>query len=208
MKFYRHITPVWFRWLFPQVRISGYDGTALYLTFDDGPAPGITDDILQVLDRYRAKATFFCSGEQVQKHPGYPARYLDGGHKVGMHGYTHRDAWNTPQQEYLADIEKSRSLLQPYLHGEAPLFRPPYGRLTYSLYKRLREKYRIVLWKINSGDFDDGLDVERSIELLRNAPPGSIILFHDGAGSSVHTLRMLEDLLPYWKSLGYKFDVL
>ena len=105
----------------------------IYLTFDDGPVPGITENILEVLDGYGIKATFFCVGENVRKYPGIMAKLVNGGHRVGNHTFNHLNGWQCDTATYRENIEACQTVLEPFIHdGKSRLFRPPYGRFLYS----------------------------------------------------------------------------
>lgn len=147
---------------------------AVYLTFDDGPEPGITEFILDELKKYNAKATFFCKGENCIKYPELYKRIIEEGHTVANHTFSHINGWDTPHKDYIKDVEKCE------LSTKSHLFRPPWGKLTFKQYWRLSKKYRIVLWDIASGD--TGLahfNLEESLQSLKmNTSKGKIVLFH------------------------------
>ena len=130
----------------------------IFLTFDDGPVPEITPRVLEILDQFNAKATFFCVGDNVSKYPEVYKQVIDAGHTTGNHTFHHLSGWKTPLEEYLADIELCNQLVS------SKLFRPPYGRIRPSYIAPLKSNYQIIMWTVLSGDFD----VESSPEKVLN----------------------------------------
>ena len=146
----------------------------LYLTFDDGPVPGVTDKALDILDGYGAKATFFCLGKQVEAHPALYQQLLERGHAVGNHTWDHPSGWQTPNDRYFENIEQAATLIT------STLFRPPYGRIQRSQLKALAKDYTVVMWDVLSGDFDQSIDGERCAQnVVKHGRAGSIVVFHD-----------------------------
>lgn len=153
--------------------IPNNDNT-IYLTFDDGPTPGITDWVLDLLKEHQIKATFFCLGKNVAAHPELYQRILDEGHAVGNHSYHHLSGWKTKDEEYFQDIDKASHVI------DSKLFRPPYGRITKSQARYLNEYYQIIMWNVLSGDFDPKTTPEKCLSnVLNHTQSGSIIVFHD-----------------------------
>ena len=182
----------------------------IYLTFDDGPIPEVTDFVLAQLAKYKAKGTFFCVGDNVQKHPEIAARVLAQGHRLGNHTFNHLKAWKTDTKQYLENVQKCRVALQPFLsENEKPLFRPPYGQVSLSKIKQLQPQFRIIMWDLLTCDYDQALEPEiclaKSLELTR---PGAIVVFHD----SLKARRNLEYVLPryleFFHNQGYRFEAL
>lgn len=171
---------------------------SLYLTFDDGPDPDSTPGLIDTLQQYNIKAAFFCSGIKAEKYPHLIKNLKEAGHLIGNHGYDHPDGWKTPIDEYIADIQMASSLTS------ANLFRPPYGRLTLSQYKRIKDDYRIVFWDIMPYDFDNSFGEENAINIsrrkLRN---GSIIVLHDNHEIAVN--KITEGIIISALSEGYSF---
>ena len=175
----------------------------LYLTFDDGPSPETTPLILEILDSYNAKATFFCVGENVDKHPGSFRMYIEAGHKVGNHSYSHPKGWETDTDNYLANVQKCSEVVK------STLFRPPYGKMTRSQQKALRENYDIIMWTVLSRDYDNGIDAQTCLEKTwKYTRPGAIVLFHD----STKTIEKLKYVLPEYLNRavksGYSFSTI
>lgn len=175
----------------------------IYLTFDDGPVPGATPEALSILKKHGVKASFFCVGENVGKHPEIYKQLLAEGHTVGNHTAHHADGWVTTSLKYLREVQECASLV----HSE--LFRPPYGRMRRSQYKAIRRKYKVVMWDVLTCDFDQSLAREHVLEIsLMYSRPGSIVVFHD----SEKALRNMQWVLPRYieemKAQGYEFGTL
>jgi len=172
----------------------------LCLTFDDGPDPGSTPFILKVLEKHHVKGLFFCSGEAAEKYPDLVEAIIDQGHTIGNHGYRHYDGWKTSYKKYLDDIRAAERLTS------GRYFRPPYGHLRLSQYRRLRKIYKIILWDIMPYDFDKNFSAERSLNLLnRRIRPGSVIVLHDSPDSNCK--YFLEDFIENSLDIGYRFEI-
>ena len=186
-------------WLYPEAlfRIKTSE-KLLCLTFDDGPDPGSSPKLLNILDNYGIKATFFCTGKAAEKYPELIDRIKSGGHLIGNHSYSHTDGWKVSAKRYIADTERGAK------HTSARLFRPPYGRLRLTQYRRLKKSYKIVFWDIMSYDFDKSLKPEVSFNiLLKKIRPGSVIVLHDKPVSSLITL--LPFFIETAINRGYRF---
>ncbi len=195
------------KFLFPQYLWSGQkiaNQKTVYLTFDDGPTPEITDWVLQQLEEYQAKATFFCIGKNVVTHPSLFREIETKGHRIGNHTFNHFNGWETETSIYLQNVVNCSEVMN------TRLFRPPYGRIKRKQAKALKQDgYQIVMWSVLSGDFDQGLSKEQCLEnVLKFVNDGDIVVFHD----SVKAFRLLEYVLPKaLKALqkkGFVFEVL
>jgi peptidoglycan/xylan/chitin deacetylase (PgdA/CDA1 family) len=176
-------------------------GKVLYLTFDDGPTPGVTDKVLAILEQYRAKATFFCIGSNVEQHPELYKRLLTEGHRVGNHTWSHPNALKTDARIYLDDTAKAGKVI------ESDLFRPPYGRLTPRTLSALRRAYRIIMWDLITGDYDPAVPASVLLERVKKyVRPGSVIVFHDSEKAAPRMLEVLPQVLAYLADQGYRFD--
>ncbi|MBL4657701.1 MAG: polysaccharide deacetylase family protein [Flavobacteriales bacterium] len=172
----------------------------LYLTFDDGPNPVITPWVINLLKQYKASATFFCVGSNVEKYKEVYDLVLADDHVVGNHTYSHKNGWKTRREKYLADVDKCSKVFS------AKLFRPPYGKLRKSHYKRLKEDYQIVMWDVLSGDFDRKISNEKCLSnVLDNARGGSVIVFHDSEKALKKLYYTLPKVLEHFSKLGYTF---
>src|ERR1700761_1761439 len=155
-------TPRLLKKLYPQLIWSGKaDGQCIYLTFDDGPIPIVTPFVLNILKQYNAKATFFCIGDNVRKHPDIFEQVKAGGHAIGNHTFNHLKGWTTRDQNYLDNfLQADRSL-------NTKLFRPPYGRIKRSQIKLLQNAkpgLEIIMWSVLSADYDVNLKPEKCLE--------------------------------------------
>lgn len=182
--------------------ISTRDKT-LFLTFDDGPTPGITPWILAQLEKYNAKATFFCLGKNVEKYPELFQLIVDNGHAAGNHSYSHRNGWKTENADYYQDIKKSEQVFT------TTLFRPPYGKLTPLQIKYLKKKYTIVMWDILSRDYSRKFSGEQCTELvISRATPGSVIVFHDSVKAKKNMVYTLPNVLEHFTGNGFTFSAI
>ena len=176
---------------------------SLFLTFDDGPIPDITPAVCEILKEYNAKATFFCVGDNVKKHPEVYDLILKQGHAVGNHTFNHLNAWKTENRSFYKNV----FLAQEYI--TSTLFRPPYGKLTRGQTKRLKEKFDIIMWDVLSGDFDPAVNGEKCAEnVIKNAKSGSIIVFHDSLKASSAMLEALPIVLEHFSKLNYSFKAI
>ncbi len=175
----------------------------IYLTFDDGPIPDLTQKILNILDFYNAKATFFCVGENVKKHPKIYENILKKGHSAGNHTYSHLYGIKAGTEEYLEDIEKATKYI------DSKLFRPPHGRMKFSQQTEIQKEYQIVLWDVLSYDFDiNTTEVECFDNVRHFARPGSVIVYHDNIKAEKNMLYSLTHTLENFSKKGYRFDTI
>ena len=175
----------------------------IYVTFDDGPVPEVTPLVLDMLDKYNVKATFFCVGENVQKYPELYDELLKRGHKTGNHTFNHIKGSSFATDEYVANIEKASEYI------DSNLFRPPYGRIKRSQRKKLQSQYDIIMWDLVTHDYNQKL-TEESIfrNVKRYSRNGSIVVFHDSIKAKNNMLSVLPLAIEYWNSHGYSFGVL
>lgn len=179
---------------------------SLFLSFDDGPTPGVTDWVLDVLKEFGVKATFFVLGKNVRKHPELVHRAIDEGHSIGNHGYGHLNGWDTSTQAYLHDIAKANQTLWEYTGYSSNLFRPPYGRIRKEQARELRRQHEIVMMDVISGDFDVKMDGASCGKLvIQHARPGSIILMHDSHKAAPRMKVALPMFLKALLAEGYAF---
>lgn len=191
------------RWLYPQA-IWRMDPSvkAVYLTFDDGPIPEMTPWVLDVLDHYGIKATFFLVGDNVRKHPREFAMIKERGHRLGNHTFNHLRGFEWLTKNYLANADKANELIQ------TDLFRPPHGHMRWLQYEMLRRRYRIVMWDLVTRDYSKHLNGRQVFEKVkRYARNGSIITFHDSIKSRENTMYALPRSIEWLMEQGYEFKV-
>lgn len=208
---YFHKTPWLLKVLYPQLVWDKYsDEKKLYLTFDDGPVPQVTSFVLDILDKYDAKASFFCVGENIRKNPELFREVYMAGHMVGNHTFNHLNGWKTPDNLYLENINKCEDLISEILPDRHDkLIRPPYGRITRSQIKILINHFRIIMWDYLVGDFDKNLDPKWGLDQARKkTKDGSIIIFHDSLKAEKNLRFMLPVYLAYFVDMGYQFKAL
>jgi len=174
----------------------------LFLTFDDGPFPGTTEMILEQLNKFNAKATFFCVGDNIRKHPQLFEEIKNQGHSVGNHTFHHLNGWKHSLKSYLNNVKMCETLTG------TKLFRPPYGKLTPLQRFKLQNHYYILLWSVLPGDFDPKLSNEKCLErvLKHSHFPGSIVVFHDNLKAFEKLQYTLPKYLEYFSKLGYTFS--
>lgn len=172
----------------------------VYLTFDDGPVPEVTPQVLDILKEKNIKATFFCVGENVQRNPDLLARIKEEGHSLGNHTFHHLQGIKCDDRRYYKDIEAAENLIG------TGMFRPPHGLLKHAQYHHLKKLYNIVMWDVISCDYDASLTPEHCFcnvaDFVRN---GSIITFHDSIKAQKNVLAILPRVIDYLKEQGYSF---
>jgi peptidoglycan/xylan/chitin deacetylase (PgdA/CDA1 family) len=186
-------------------------GNKVYLTFDDGPIPEITEWVLGELKNYNAKATFFCIGDNINKHPEIFKKVITEGHAIGNHTFNHLNGWKTTTDTYLENFKRCEKIIQKFTINLKPkLFRPPYGKIKTTQAKEIRKLgYKIIMWDVLSADFDQNLSKEDClVNVLSNIESGSVIVFHD----SIKAFKNLEYVLPrtldYLKENNFICDVI
>ncbi|MBP9848708.1 MAG: polysaccharide deacetylase family protein [Flavobacterium sp.] len=172
------------------------------ITFDDGPHEK-TSEILDILMKYNAKATFFCIGKQIEKHPEILKRILNEGHIVGNHSYSH-SKWNGffSTQKNISEIEQTNTLVSQLVNKKIRLFRPPFGVTNPNISRAVAKTNQIVIgWNIRS--LDTVIESENAIlnRIKNRVKPGGIILLHD---TSAKTVSVLEQLLLFLQSESYE----
>ena len=195
--------PKLFRMLYPHAEWRGNTKEkVVYLTFDDGPIPGITPWVLDLLDEYGIKATFFLVGDNVRKHPEEFRMIVERGHRVGNHTFNHIKGPSYKASSYVANVEKANELIQ------SDLFRPPHGWMGYKQYHTLRHRYRIIMWDLVTRDYSKWMTADDVLaNVKRYARNGSIITFHDSL-KSIEKLRTALPLAIEWLiNEGYEFRI-
>jgi peptidoglycan/xylan/chitin deacetylase (PgdA/CDA1 family) len=175
----------------------------LYLTFDDGPIPNLTEWVLDTLKDYNIKATFFCVGDNVGKHKNIFERIINEGHTIGNHTFNHIKGFKTTTKDYLENTEKCEVLTK------SRIFRPPYGQMKKPQYKALLEKgYKIVMWDVISYDYENIKPEVCLNNVIKNVKNGSIILFHDNIKAEEKIKYALPKTIEHFLKLNYKFAAL
>ena len=212
MKVFFPKTPKFVTWFYPK-RIWSFSRSEynVYLTFDDGPIPEVTPWVLEQLKKYHSKATFFCIGENITKHPEIFKQLVSEGHSYGNHTYNHLKGTITPHQKYLDNVVAFEEILQqsnfPKIHP-SHLFRPPYGKLKHSQAKILLKKgYKIVMWEVLPYDWDKNVSKEKCLEnVVKNISPGSIVVFHDSLKAEKNLKYTLPRVLEFIDKKGWKAE--
>ena len=175
---------------------------AVYLTFDDGPIPEVTPWVLDVLDKYHIKATFFMVGDNVRKHPDEYKMVVERGHRIGNHSFNHLKGFKETTKHYLNNIDKADTYLS------SNLYRPPHGFMRLKQYRALNKRYRIIMWDLVTRDYNSKLTGEEVLnKVKRYARPGSIITFHDSLRSVNNLHYALPRAIEWLLAEGYEFKV-
>jgi len=192
----------------------------VYLTFDDGPVPGPTEFVLDTLKQYNAIATFFCIGDNVEKHSEVFTKIIAAGHAVGNHTFNHLKGWNTSLNTYLNNVNKCEAVLESHHANHRlqitdhrlpstvnlQLFRPPYGRITRHQIKALSEKYKIIMWDVLTQDYLQSMTPDKCIRgTIKATRPGSVVVFHDSYKAERNLIFTLPRYLEYLNAEGYTF---
>ena len=197
-------TPSFLRRLYPQALWrKETDKKTIYLTFDDGPIPEITPWVLDVLKGFDIKATFFCVGDNVHKYPEIFGRMVSEGHSVGNHTFNHIPGSQWDYETFIDNVDKADKYIGSHL------FRPPHGHLTYGQYKRLKERYQIVMWDVITRDYNVTLRPEKVLDIVkRYARNGSLIVFHDSLKAERNMKYAMPRAVEWLLGRGFSFDKL
>lgn len=173
----------------------------IFLTFDDGPIPEVTPWVIKQLEKYNAKATFFCVGDNIEKHTDVLDSIVDAGHDLGNHTFNHLSGWATDKLPYFHNVRKCARLVH------SSLFRPPYGKMRPSQMQFLQRHYKIVMWDVLSADFDSEISREQCYSnVVDNVRPGSIVVFHDSLKAMKNLKYALPKVLETLSARGYTFE--
>jgi len=176
---------------------------AVYLTFDDGPIPEVTPWVLDLLDKYGIKATFFCVGDNVRKYPAIYRQVIERGHVVGNHTFHHLQGLRTRKKAYLLDVKVAEKYIQ------SPLFRPPYGHLWLSQFFSLRKQYKVIMWDVVTRDYSRLMTAEKVFDKVKKyTRNGSVIVFHDSLKSADKMMDALPKSIEWLLQQGYVFKVI
>ena len=182
----------------------------IYLTFDDGPIPEVTEWVLDLLKSEDIKATFFCIGDNIKKHPEVYKRILTEEHQTGNHTFNHLNGWKTETNQYIDNFKLCETEHLKLNTEHSFLFRPPYGKIKPSQSKAIRQLgYKIIMWDVLSYDFDSTISVEKCLEnVISNTEQGSIIVFHDSLKAEKNLKYALPKAIQILKNKGFVFDVI
>ncbi|MFD2908951.1 polysaccharide deacetylase family protein [Flavobacterium ardleyense] len=182
----------------------------IFLTFDDGPIPEVTEWVLDLLKEEEIKATFFCIGDNIQKHPLIYNRIGAEGHQTGNHTFHHLNGWKTNTADYSANFKLCETEHLKLNTANSFLFRPPYGKIKASQSKIIRQlNNKIIMWDVLSYDFDASVSPEKCLEnVISNTAQGSIIVFHDSLKAAKNMKYALPKAIHFLKSKGFVFDVI
>lgn len=182
----------------------------VWLTFDDGPIPEITEWVLSELEKFHAKATFFCIGDNIHKHPEVFKKIIASGHAIGNHTFNHLQGWKTQTSDYIENVEKCALEMTQHENTNSKLFRPPYGKIKPAQAKMLRELgYKIIMWDVLSADFNQAITPQQCLDnVVSNIASGSIIVFHDSLKAFPNLEYTLPKTLKFLSENGYTCEVL
>ena len=202
MRFYT--TPYILRLFYPSLLWKKPKGEKkIYITFDDGPHPIITPQVLDILRDFNAKATFFCVGNNVEKYKETFDMIVNDGHSVGNHTYNHEKGWNTKTKDYVDSVYKANELINTVL------LRPPHGRITSSQIRALKNDFKLIAWSVISYDWDNTLNPETCFRnVIKKSGDGSIIVFHDSEKAVNNMIPTLKKVLQYYSDKGFSFEKL
>jgi peptidoglycan/xylan/chitin deacetylase (PgdA/CDA1 family) len=200
-------SPLLLKWYYPSlVWNKSRKDKVVYLTFDDGPIPVVTDFVLNTLKNFNCKATFFCIGDNISKYPEIFEQVKNDGHAIGNHTFNHLKGWATDDKTYIQNFSLCQQLTRSHL------FRPPYGRIRRSQVRQLKKtdpQLNIVMWDVLSGDFDTSLSPEKCYKnVINNTRSGSIIVFHDSLKAFDRLKFALPGTLKFLTDKGYQFHTL
>ena len=182
----------------------------IYLTFDDGPTPEITEWTLNQLEKHKAQATFFCIGKNIVEHPEIFQKIIKKGHAIGNHTQNHLNNWKTSTSNYLKNIKEAEKNIEIYSDSKfssSKLFRPPYGKIGFISAKKLRSSnYKIIMWDVLSADFDITISPNECLNnVIKNTENGSIVVFHDSVKASNNLKFALPKVLKHYSEKGFVF---
>ncbi len=205
-----HTVPKVVQLFFPRRIWSGDNSVKeVFLTFDDGPVPGVTDFVLNELAKRGQKATFFMVGDNLRKHSLLGKEVLSAGHQIGNHTYNHLNGWKTDDQEYLKNIQAFDQELDRSLGIQTRLFRPPYGLIRNSQAKAVLKSKKLIMWDVLSGDYDRSIDPKLVLsKTIKNTGLGSIVLFHDQLKTETTIQKVLPEYLDFIEKNGFQTKLL
>ena len=198
---------IWkFNWLsvfFPNVYWQGANKNAIYLTFDDGPNPIVTPQVLDLLEEYKVHATFFCVGENIEKHPELYSRIIASGHLIGNHTHNHDNGWRTKANTYINSVERTHAITN------SRFFRPPYGKINLKSINKIKALgNKIVFWSWLSRDYDSTISNAQILKASLKIKGGDILVFHDNEKTKDRIIPLLKNIVPALLSKNLTFRTL
>ncbi|MFC4739306.1 polysaccharide deacetylase family protein [Flavobacterium ponti] len=181
----------------------------IYLTFDDGPTPKVTEWVLDILEKENIKATFFCIGNNIEKHPEIFKRILKEGHSIGNHTFNHLKGWKTATKNYIENVDLCENEINKLASISYKLFRPPYGKISLIQSIQLRKKgFKIIMWDVLSKDYDQTISPEKCFENIKITTSGSIVVFHDSLKAQKNLEYSLPKAIKFLKEKGFTFETI
>ena len=201
MRFFR--APLIAKLLFPSGIWKGKESDSIYLTFDDGPNPEVTPWVLDLLNQFQIKATFFLVGKNVKDYPELLKRIISEGHQIGNHTMNHECGTKTGINTYISSVSQAEIYIQ------SDLFRPPYGKITRNQFRTLLDEgKKIVFWSWLSYDFDNTISPKKIIQKAKDIKGGDILVFHDSEKGFPNLKNSIIEIIEQLKSRGLKFKTL
>jgi peptidoglycan/xylan/chitin deacetylase (PgdA/CDA1 family) len=212
-------TPNWIQKLYSNLIWSFTNSKKeIYLTFDDGPTPEITEWVLEILRKFNAKATFFCIGKNIKNHPEIFNKIIKQGHSVGNHTHNHLNGWKINNSRYIENVLETDGIISTlssdrqdfFNHKNLNLFRPPYGKIKRRQSKELIKRgFKIIMWDVLSADFDQSITKEQCLKnVVDNVGNGSIIIFHDSVKAEINMKYTLPKFLELLDQKGFEFKAI
>ena len=181
----------------------------IYLTFDDGPTPKITEWVLDILKKENIKATFFCIGNNIKKHPETFKRILNEGHSIGNHTFNHLKGWKTSKKNYIENVDLCENEINELASLSYKIFRPPYGKISLIQSILLRKKgFKIIMWDVLSKDYDQTISPEKCYENTKATTSGSILVFHDSLKAQKKLEYSVPKAIKFLKEKGFTFETI
>lgn len=204
-----HRTPRFVQQLYPSLTWSNAtEEKHLYLTFDDGPIPILTEFILDTLKGFNIQATFFCVGDNLRKNREIAEKAIAQGHQLGNHTFNHLNGWKTGNERYFHNIEECEHQLH-LLNQNKKLLRPPYGKIKRSQIKHLKKEYKIIMWDVLSGDYSNEISSKECLyNTIKATKKGSIVLFHDNLKANKNIRYALPRYIEHYLKKDYQFKLI
>lgn len=194
------INPSFLKHIFPWIFWEKREGAEkeVYITFDDGPDPKYTPEVLLLLKKYNIKASFFLIGEKLIQYPLIVKQIQQAGHTIGNHSFSHKSMKFCSKDRIIKEILDTDNLIQKITHAKPVYFRPPYGRFDPRFKKILQQNgYSMIMWSLLSYDFSADTSEKITKHIIRHIKPGAIIVFHDGHENSHLMIKALPEIFSW-----------